>query len=429
MATSPANHGAASVPADLDGRLRAAGLGPIGASAWVEVDLDALEANARVVRRLLPAESRLGIVVKANGYGHGLEMAARAAVTGGADWLIVATVDEGRNVRAAGITIPTLATYPPPPVLLEEAAELDLDVTVGDEASIKAAIRAGAARARRGGTALGLQLEVDTGMSRGGVPVELAAVVASRLATAPGIRFRGIWSHLASGDDAASTRAQVERYERVLTALATAGIVIPLRHVAASESLFRQTCPAYDLVRVGDAFYGGADTTRPTAGPPLAAAAAELRPALALKARAVRIAEVPPGTEVGYGGTWRAERPSLIATLPLGYADGVPRSSSPGAVALVRGRPVPLVGRVSMDAIGVDVTDAGPVGHDDEFVLVGEQAGASISAADAATARGTIARELVSSLGPRLPRVYLQGGRPVAVASLPPARIARTFGG
>ena len=428
MTTSPSNPGAATVQATMDDRLRAAGLAPLTASAWIEVDLDALEANARVVRGLLPAGTGLGIVVKANGYGHGLEMAARAAVAGGADWLVVATLDEARDLRRIGIVLPILVTYPLPRASLDEAAELDLDVTVGDEASIEAVIRAGARRAGSGGSALRLQLEVDTGMSRGGVPTGVASAVAGRLAAAPGIELRGAWSHLASGEDAASSRAQVGRYERVLAELAAAGIALPLHHMAASEGLFRRTCPAYDLVRIGDAFYGGGDTTSSPSGPPLVEAAADLRPALALKARAVRIVAVPPGTEVGYGGTWRAERPSVIATIPLGYADGWPRSASPGASVLVHGRRVRLVGRVSMDAIGVDVTDAAPVGPDDEFVLVGEQAGARISAAEVAAARGTISRELLSTLGSRLPRVYLRGTRPVGVVSLPGAKIVTPAG-
>jgi alanine racemase len=154
------------------------------------------------------------------------------------------------------------------------------------------------------------------------------------------------------------------------------------------------------------------------------AAASDLRPALAVKARAARLVEIPSGTAVGYGGTWIAGRPSLVATLAVGYADGWPRSASPGSRALVRGRPVPVIGRVSMDGIGLDATDAAPVGPDDEFVLIGEQAGARISAADVAAARGTIAREVLTALGPRLPRVYLRGTEPVAIATMPDARIA-----
>ena len=428
MTMSPTSHGSRTDPGALDERLQAAGLPRLGSLAWIEVDLDALEANARVVRRLLPTGTALGIVVKANGYGHGLEMSARAAVAGGADWLIVATLDEAQNVRRTGIELPLLATYPLPSASLDEAADLDLDVTVGDGASVEAAIRAGAGRVASGGSSLRVQLEVDTGMTRGGVPAAEAVAVAGRLAAAPGIELRGVWSHLASGEDAAASRAQVGRYEAILAGLAAAGIVFPLRHMAASESLFRRTCPTYDLVRIGDAFYGGDDTTRAVAGPPLAEAAGDLRPALALKARAARIVEVAPGTAVGYGGTWEAQRPSIITTLTLGYADGWPRSASPGARVLVHGRRVPLVGRVSMDAIGVDVTDAAPVDHADEFVLVGAQGGERISAAEAATTRGTIARELLAALGPRLPRVYLRGTRPVATATLPGALIVAGSG-
>jgi alanine racemase len=412
----------------LDARLRAAGLGPLPASTWIEVDLDVLEANARLVRGLLPAGTLLAIVVKANGYGHGLEMAARAAVAGGADWLVVGALDEARILRRAGIDGPVLVTYPLPPAALDEAADLGLDVTVGDEASVEAAIRVGAGRAGRAASALGVQLEVDTGMTRGGSPAGTAVVAARSLAAARGVTLRGVWSHLASGEDAAASHAQVERYEALLGELAAAGIDVPLRHVAASESLFRGTCPVYDLVRVGDAFYGGDDTTRPAGGQPLAAAAADLRPALAIKARAVRIVEVPPGTAVGYGGTWRAERPSLVATLTMGYADGWPRAASPGSWALVRGRRVPVIGRVSMDAIGVDATDAAPVGPGDEFVLVGEQGNDRIAAAEAAAARGTIAREVLTTLGWRLPRVYLRGTRPVAISTLPDARIVTVAG-
>ena len=429
MATSPHEDRAVDVAADLDDRLRAAGLAPLPASSWIEVDLDALEANAHVVRGILPPGTALGIVVKANGYGHGLEMSARAAAAGGADWLIVATFDEACGLRRAGIALPVLVIYPLPPAALDEAADLGLDVTVGDAASIQAVIGVGTRRAGNGASALRVQLEVDTGMTRGGAPEAEAVAAAGRLAAAPGVMLSGAWSHLASSEDAAACRAQVERYERVLAGLAAAGIPSPLRHLAASESLFRATCPAYDLVRIGDAFYGGDDTTFPTAGPPpLAEAAADLRPALALKARAVRVAEIRAGTAVGYAGTWRAERPSLVATLPLGYADGWPRSSSPGAHALVHGRRVPVIGRVSMDSVAVDATDAAPVGHADEFVLVGPQGSERISAAEAAAARGTIARDLLASLGLRLPRVYFRGRQPVAVTTLPGAGIAEASG-
>ncbi len=403
--------------AGIDERLRSAGLPGLESSSWIEVDVDALERNARVVRQLLAPGTALGIVVKANAYGHGLELSARAAIAGGGDWLIVATLDEARRLRRAGLEVPILLIYPLPPSALRTAADLRVDVTVGDRTSIAAMIRAASGSIGPGRAALRVHLEVDTGMTRGGVGAADAAPAAHQLAATPGIALRDVWSHLAKADDAGATWRQIEQFDAVIARMERAGILIGLRHIAASESVFRRRCPSYDMVRIGDAFYGGNDLVRGAVGSDLIAAAGDLRPALALKARAVRLAEVARGTEVGYGAMWRADRASVIATLVLGYGDGWPRAASLGAHALVRGRRVPVVGRVSMDALTVDVTDAGPVTGSDEFVLIGHQAGLEISAADVAATRGTITRESLATLGPRLPRVYLRGIRPVAIAT------------
>ena len=412
----------------IEMRLREAGLPSLGTPAWVEVDLDALEANARLVRRLLPDGGLLGIVVKAHGYGHGLEMAALAARDGGADWLIVATVDEAANLRTAGLSLPILSTYPAPVDCLDVAAELGLTVVAGSADSVEALVAAKtAARARPGAAPLRVHLEIDTGMTRGGVlPVD-AVAAARRLASTPGVVLGGAWTHLRSPEDPAACAVQVSRFEAATADLIAAGIPVPLRHVVSTDGLLGGTCPAFDMARIGYAFYGGTDTAPAPSGI-AAEVAAALRPALSIKARAVGLEVVPVGAEVGYGGVWRAERPSVIATLPIGYGDGWIRSTSPGAHVLVRGRRVPLVGRVSMDAIGVDVTGAGPVGPADEFVVVGSQGGTAISLAEVAAVRGSISREVLTLLGPRLPRVYVRGDRPVALATLPASRIVRAAG-
>lgn len=412
----------------IEARLRAAGLPSLGTPAWAEVDLDALEANARLLRRLLPDAGLLGVVVKAHGYGHGMEMAALAARDGGADWLIVATVDEAANLRAAGLDLPILDTYPAPVDCLDVAAELGLDVVAGSADSVEALVAAKtAARARPGPAPLRVHLEIDTGMTRGGaLPVD-AVAAARRLASTPGVVLGGAWTHLRSPEDPAACALQVARFEAATADLVAAGIPVPLRHVVSTDGLLGGTCPAFDMARIGYAFYGGTDTAPTTSGV-AAEVAAALRPALSIKARAVGLEVVPAGTEVGYGGTWRAERPSVIATLPIGYGDGWIRSTSPGAHVLVRGRRVPLVGRVSMDAIGVDVTEAGPVGPADEFVVIGSQGDAAISLTEVAAVRGSISREVLVLLGPRLPRVYVRAGRPVALATLPPSRIIRAAG-
>jgi len=412
----------------IETRLRAAGLPSLATPAWVEVDLDALEANARLVRRLLPVGGLLGVVVKAHGYGHGLEMSALAARAGGADWLIVATLDEAANLRVAGLDLPILATYPVPEDRLDVAADLGLDVVAGSADSVEAVVAAKtAARARPGGAPLRVHLEIDTGLTRGGALPGDAVAAARRLAAAPGVVLAGAWSHLRSPEDPGACALQVARFEAATADLVAAGIPVPLRHVVSTDGLLGGTCPAFDLARIGYAFYGGTDTAPAPSGS-AAEVAAALRPALSIKARAVGLEEVPAGTEVGYGGTWRAERPSVIATLPIGYGDGWIRSTSPGAHVLVHGLRAPLVGRVSMDAVGVDVTEAGPVRPGDEFVLIGSQGDAAISLAEVAAVRGSISREVLALLGPRLPRVYVRGDRPVALATLPAGGVVRAAG-
>lgn len=383
-------------------------------SAWVEVDLDALVANARALRRAAGDGVGLGILVKANGYGHGLEMAARAAVEGSADVLVVATLDEGLALRAAGIAARVLVVYPVPLDGLADAAAAGLEVSVSGAASADATL---AAWRTLGSVAapLRLHVEVDSGMGRGGVPAEaLDGVLASVDATS-GVELVGVWSHLADGRDPQVAAAQQARFAAALSALDASGRPMPERHLVASEGLLAATAPAHDLVRIGLAFYGELGLGF-VPDPAMAAVAEALRPALRLVARPVRIETLPVGARVGYGGEWEARRPSTIATLPIGYADGLPRHAWPGSVALARGRRVPLVGRVSMDSVCVDLTDAPGVMLEDEVVLIGAQGDERITVNEVAEHRGTIPNEVLATLGMRLPRVYLRGGGGEAVA-------------
>ncbi|HEU4920735.1 MAG TPA: alanine racemase [Candidatus Limnocylindrales bacterium] len=386
--------------------------------AWIEIDLGALVHNARVLGRSIPAGCRLGVLVKANGYGHGLVMAARAAVAGGADQLIVANVDEGLALRAAGLDAPILVVYPIPPGSVAEAVAAGLELSVGGLGSVRRTLEAWARRGkagRAGPDELHLHVEVDTGMGRGGIAGEAVSEAIALIDAAPGAILTGIWTHLADGSDPAVSGRQTSRFRAVLDELAATGRPTPLRHVAATEGIIVATAPTYDMVRVGLGYYGEIGLgVQPAAG--REALAAELRPAMSVKARPVRLETIATGGSVGYGGEWTAQRSSLVATLPIGYADGWSRSTWPGAEALVGGRRVPLVGRVSMDSVCADVTDAGAVTMDDEFVLLGRQGDARITAADLARQRGTIPNEIFCSFGPRLPRLYLEEGRVVAVA-------------
>jgi alanine racemase len=375
--------------------------------AWLEIDLAALVHNAAVLRRAIPAGTRLGLLVKANGYGHGMEMAARAAVAGGADELMVATLDEAMALRQTGLEAPILIVYPIAPDAVLDAVGADLELSIGSLDLVRRTLdawRAATDDGQRG--PLTLHVEVDTGMGRGGIERDDLAEAVRLIDAAPATRAVGIWSHLSDGADPARSREQVERFQAAVSSLAAAGRSIPMRHLAATEGVFCGTAPAYEMVRVGLGFYGELGLgIEPSAEQ--AALVAELRPAMAVKARPVRVEHLPVGASVGYGREWTAQRPSLIATLPIGYADGWTRLYWPGASALVRGRRVPLVGRVSMDSVCADVTDVGEVTIDDEFVLLGGQGDERITANDLARLRGTVTNEVFCAFGPRLPRVYV----------------------
>lgn len=384
--------------------------------AWLEIDLSALVNNAGVLRRAIPQSARLGLLVKANGYGHGLEMAARAAVVGGADLLIVAALDEGLALRGAGVSAPIMVVYPTPPEAVAEAVLADLELSVSGLTSTRRLLDAWARRRESvSGRVLSLHVEVDTGMGRGGVAPESLPELVGLIDRQPAARIVGIWSHLADGSDPDVSGEQVRRFDAALAELATGRGSVPPRHLVATEGVFAATAPAYDMVRVGLGFYGelGVDF-RPAPG--RSGLAAALQPAMTVKARAVRFEHMPAGASVGYGREWIAERPSLIATLPIGYSDGWTRAYWPGARALVRGRPVPLVGRVSMDSVCADVTDVDGVTMDDEVVLLGRQGSERITPNDLARLRRSIPNEVFCSFGPRLPRLYLAGGRVVATS-------------
>jgi len=383
--------------------------------AWIEVDASALAHNATVFRRAIPVGTRLGILVKANGYGHGMLVAAHAAVAGGADQLMVVSIEEALALRASGLTGPILIVYPIDPDAVDEAVPAGIEVSVSGVASTRRLLEGwSASRTRAQGGVLRLHVEVDSGMGRGGVRPEDLPAVMDRIDAGGSVEVVGVWSHLADGNDPDRSREQVRAYEAAIAFLAAAGRPIPARHLAATEGVAVATGPAYEMVRIGLGFYGelGVDV-RPTSA--LASLASELRPAMTVAARPARLEWMPAGASVGYGGEWTAERFSLIATLPIGYADGWTRRYWPGASALVRGRRVPLVGRVSMDSVSADVTDIGEIGMDEPFVLLGRQGDERITPGELARLRGSIPNEVFCAFGPRLGRRTVgttEGGAP-----------------
>jgi len=394
-------------------RLRDAGLPALPRTAWLEVDLDRLVANLAAIRAVLPPGVRVHVVVKADAYGHGAVPVARALEAAAADGFCTATFDEAVELRDGGIRAPLVVLYATPTDHLAEAARRRIALTVADDvllprtlAKIRALRAAGGLRRR-----IGLHLEVETGLGRDGVdPVTAAAVVAAVRAT-PGARLDGVWSHLAAPEDRRGSSRQAAAFGRALGLVEDARMPLPDRHLAASGAVLAASVPAHDAVRVGLAMYG----LVPDALATDRAARARIRtlaPIASLHALPVRVADVPAGHGVGYGPSFVTRRPSRIATLPIGYADGWSRDLE-GAPVLVRGRAVLTVGRVSMDSVTVDVTDVPgpPVTVDDEFVLFGAQGPAVRGAELLALHRTTIVYEVVSGLGRRLARVYHAAAR------------------
>ena len=402
--------------------MAAAGLPPLPRTAWAEIDLEALTGNLAVLRRLAGEGVPVHPVVKGNAYGHGALPVARALAAAGADGFCVATFDEAVRLRRSGIELPVLVLFGIPATLVGVAARERIAVSADDEVLLGAML-AGLREAEPNpaeGLPLEIQLEVETGLGRAGFPVDAVVDAARAILDAPGARLTGLWTHLQAPEDAGRTAAQVRRFDEAALRLANAGIRLP-RHMAASGGLVLVGDVGLDGARPGLAMYGLLpDELLLPGAPPLEAGAEALRPILSLYARPVRVLDVPAGWGISYGPTFTTQRPSRIATLPLGYGDGWARALSNRASALVRGLRVPLVGNVAMDAVMADVTDVPgpPVDVGDEFVLIGSQGSERITVADVAAARGTNSWEVVTTISARLPRVYDAAAAPQGLLTL-----------
>jgi alanine racemase len=345
---------------------------------WAEIDLGALRHNVRALKRRARA-TRLMAVVKADAYGHGSVPVSLAALEAGTDFLAVVTVEEGAELRRAGVTVPILVFTDLLPEKLSLAEEYRLAVTAHSVASAKRV----AAHAN-----LQVHLKVNTGMNRWGVEPHQVRE-ASRIL---GSQLSGVYTHFASADcDREATRRQMEAFEAVLAAHPFSGALV---HAANSAATLWHPRSHYDCVRPGVALYG----LHP-AGDDGNVAEEGLRPAMALKSYVADVRQLKPGDGVSYGLTFRAERPMFAATVPVGYAEGYRRGLSGKAEALIRGQRRPLLGRVTMDAcvFGVD----GSVEVGDEVVLMGEQAGGRVTAEELGFRAGTINYEVTTGVNPR----------------------------
>jgi alanine racemase len=375
---------------------------------WCDIDTSALADNVRTFRRLVGERVLLAPAVKANGYGHGLSLAARAFVGAGADWLCTDSVDEAAAVRAAGVTAPVHIMGYVPLDDLPRVAALDASLVVYNAATVErmAALRC----------PLRVHLKLETGNHRQGVELHEALALAARLREIPGATLQGVCSHFANIEDTtdhAYARHQLTRFEDAVTALRAAGHEVPLRHLSNTAATLLWPDQRFEMVRVGLGAYGHWPSKETRVAALLTGRSdVALRPALTWKTRVAQVKDVPAGAFIGYGCTYMTTHTTRLAILPVGYADGFDRGASNLGWVLVGGRRAPVRGRVCMNILMVDVTDVPEVRLEDEVVLLGRQGDAVVSAEQMADWSGTIQYETLARIADHVSRHDRPGSGP-----------------
>ncbi|HIK56467.1 MAG TPA: alanine racemase [Synechococcales cyanobacterium M55_K2018_004] len=367
--------------------------------AWVEIDLSALAHNVRQICQLLAPGADLLAVVKADAYGHGAVTVARTALKHGATWLGVATIPEGIELREAGVNAPILllgATNTPEQV--RAIARWNLQPTLCTPK--QALIVSETLSADSPHTVLPVHLKIDTGMSRLGAPWQDAAEFAQLVQNLPQLKIASLYSHFATADSLDQTvmRLQQARFKGAIAQLTAAEIATPMLHIANSAATLTDPSLHYDLVRVGLALYG-----LPPA--PHLANKVDLQPVLQVKTRVTQVKTIQAGTGVSYGYQFIAEREMAIATIAIGYADGIPRNLSNRMSVLIRGRRIPQIGAITMDQMMLDVSQIPDLQEGEVVTVLGRDGEESISAEDWAAMLGTISWEILCGFKHRLPRL------------------------
>ena len=372
--------------------------GPSLRPTWAEINLSNFRANLETVCRLVPPKTGVLAVVKANGYGIGAVAASRAALSvPKVAGLAVATPDEAVELRNDGIGGLVLVLGPVTPEGAEAMARQDVSVTVANPQAVHDVRRA----ARTVGKRIRVHLKIETGMGRIGMrPGAELSEALSALADAPEVTVEGVFTHFAASDtDREYTALQMDAFEDAIRQIEAAGIRPRYRHAANSAAILSFPRAHLDLVRPGIVLYGSYPD-------PSLSGVAPVLPVLSLLSRVSHVKRVPSGYSVGYGRTYVTAAATTIATVPIGYADGYPRLLSGKGAVLIHGRRFPLAGRVCMDQIMVDVGDE-DVQAGDLVTLIGVQGGETITVDEVAALSGTIAHEILTGIGPRVPRVYV----------------------
>ncbi len=371
---------------------------------WVEISLSKLRQNCIQVRRLA-GRRKVMAVVKADAYGHGAVPVAKCLAECGVEWFGVATVEEALELRAAGIEQPVLLLGG---LYMSDPAHL-IEYRLTPSVSSTARLDTYAECARHYGRPIEFHLKVDTGMGRLGLPPDRLASFLEHYRELEGLKMKGFLTHLASAEDfvASQTDEQAARFRAALDQLKSAGIDPEWVHVSNSAALVARRAFPENLVRIGALFFGFC----PPLNLPSGQEHRELQTVeaiLTFKSRVVYLKDVPSGTPLGYGAAFHTRRPSRIATVPVGYADGLSRSLSNCGHAIVRDHCAPIVGNISMDLSLLDVTAIPGVTVGDEVILIGKSERCSITALDIAQTLGTVPYEVLCSIGKRVPRIYVE---------------------
>ncbi|MCD8350496.1 MAG: alanine racemase [Planctomycetaceae bacterium] len=362
---------------------------------WVEIDLGAIRDNTAIYRSHIGPDRLLMPAIKADAYGHGAVRVARAVLEGGADRLAVATVLEGQRLREAGIGVPIQILGAAFPEEVSIAVRFNLTLSIHD-IYIAQLIALAAVEADR---VVPVQFKIDTGMGRLGILPENAVAAAREVASLPNLQFEGVFMHFADPGDDAYSRWQIAEFEKACAALEAAGVTGFLRHAANSAASFLYPEAHYDGIRPGCGIYG-------YQSPAWLADDYPLRPAMTWRSAVIQVKDYPPGRHLGYNRTFTTRRPTRVAVLPVGYADGFRREFSNRAEVLIRGRRAPVVGVVSMDYAMIDITGMVDVDVGTVATLLGEDRGDRITPEQLAEWGNTIPYCLTTGIGDRVGRLY-----------------------
>ncbi|MCK4387944.1 MAG: alanine racemase [Dehalococcoidia bacterium] len=369
----------------------------------VEIDLNAIAHNLQAIRRKITGRVKIMAVVKADGYGHGATEVAKVALQSGADCLGVAIPEEGVELRLSGIKAPILILGLTPPEKVQEVVKYNLGQTLSTPELAEAL----SIEAQKLGEIAKVHIKVDTGMSRIGVSPKNAVNFVKQILTLKAIEIEGIFTHFSVSDsvddnnDKSFTESQIGKFKQVVARLEENGIQIPIQHAANSAGVLNFPSSYFDMVRPGIIIYGLYYSRG-------VAVAENLEPAMSFKTAIIYLKTVAPEASISYGRTFTTEKESIIATLPVGYADGYNRLLSNKREVLIKGRRAPIVGRVCMDMTMIDVSHIPEVKIGDEVVLFGKQGDAEIPMDEIADKTNTIVNEVACSIGKRVPRVYLR---------------------